>query len=108
MPADTSTAASSLELAVIAARLEAKLDVALAQHGAKLEHHGMEIGQLRGDLQLLAARRVADPDDVVDHEQRIRRIELRPVLTGRQLAGALTVGAAVLTALSPLVDRLFR
>ena len=92
------------EVRVAFARMEAKLDVALAQHGAKLEQHGSEIGSLREDLKEAIARHDAD-NNVMDI--RVRAVEATPTVTPRTL-GAVVVGAAgVLGALYPLLDRIY-
>lgn len=92
---------------VMFARLEAKLDVALAQHGAKLEQHGQEIAELRATVRKVEDRPVASPDGMVDHEQRLRQIEATPTVSPRALWTALASGAGVIAALSPFIQKLY-
>jgi hypothetical protein len=58
---------------VVLTRLEAKVDVALAHHGASIDAHRREID---------------------DHEGRLRRLEERRTISPRELWGAVGSGAA--------------
>lgn len=66
------------------ARLEAKLDVAIAQHGARIETHEGQID---------------------DHEVRLRTVEAKPVVTTKGLWSAVlgTVGAVTALVSSGLI-----
>lgn len=82
------------------ARVEAKLDVALAQHGAKLDEHSRRIADVEQIQRRAEERPTANPVDVADHEARLRVVEQRPAVSPRAMwAGAATiagiVGAAV-------------
>lgn len=87
-------AAHSLDLTL--ARLEAKVDVALAQHGAKIDAHASELGELRQRVQRVEDRPIASVEGVIDHEHRLRVVEARDTVTLRQLLAG--VAAAVATA----------
>lgn len=89
------------------ARLEAKLDVALAQHGAKIEEHGRQIGELQAHVSRLDDRPVATVEGLLDHEQRIRELAARPYVAPRHLWAALGASAAAIAAVSPFLDRLY-
>lgn len=92
------------DVAVAFARIEAKIDVALAQHGAKLEQHGSEIAGLREDHKAGLLRHDAD---VRELETRVSLIERTPTVSPRTL-GAVVVGAAgVLGALFPFMEKLY-
>lgn len=67
-------------------RLEAKLDVALAQHGAKLESQGADIN---------------------DHEARLRVVEAKPTVSPKTLWTAITGAAGLLALLAPFLERLY-
>ena len=47
---------SRLQVAVAMARMEAKLDVAIAQHSAKLDEHSRDIVDLRGTTERTLVR----------------------------------------------------
>jgi hypothetical protein len=68
-----------------AIRLEAKVDVALAQHGARLDNHTA---------------------DLADHEARLREVEQRKTVSPWQLWLAVTGGVGTLAALAGLVSTL--
>jgi hypothetical protein len=78
---------------VMFARLEAKLDVALAQHGATLDKHAEDIAEVR---------KVQD-----DHEKRHRACETRTVITPKMFLGTLGGLAAVVAALTPFLDKIY-
>ncbi len=82
------------EVNVAFARMEAKLDVALALHGAKLEQHTSQIDSLREDANAL--------------EVRVRTVESTPTVSPRTLGAVVVGGAGVLGALFPFLDRLYR
>lgn len=84
-------------------RLEAKLDVALAQHGAKLDQHGSDIADHETRIRGVEARPIAP----TDHETRLRTVESRPVITWRALMTAIGVCAAAIAALTPFVAKLY-
>jgi len=65
-------------------RMEAKMDVALAQHGARLD---------------------SAESNLADHETRIRVIEAKPTVSPGKLWTAVTGGAALVLASIPLMDR---
>jgi hypothetical protein len=92
------------EVQIAFARMEAKLDVALAQHGAKLEQHGAAIETLREEHK----------DNVIKHDVdvskldvRIRTIENTPTVSPKALGAVVVGGAGVLGALFPFLDRLY-
>jgi len=95
------------EIQVMFARLEAKLDVALAQHGAKIEQHGQEISELRTLLRKMEDRPVAQPEGLLDHEQRLRVMEGRPFVSPRQLWATFASAAGIAIATMPLIDRIY-
>lgn len=72
------------EILVALTRMEAKVDVALAQHGAKID-------SLTADGQ--------------DHEVRLRAIESRPTVTPGGLWAAVLGGIGGFVALSTLYER---
>lgn len=67
-------------------RLEAKVDVALAQHGADIQNHKTQIN---------------------DHEARIRVIEARSTVSPRVLWTVVSSGVALILAAGPVIARLF-
>lgn len=81
------------EIRVTLARFEAKLDVALAHHGAKLETHDRDIVSLR--------------DGVKENDLRLLALERTPGVTPKQLGATVGVVAAVLGSLYPFLDRLY-
>lgn len=78
----------SAEAAVLVAlaRLEGKLDTALAQHGTRLDE---------------AVR------STVDHEKRLRELEAQPVVSPRQLWSVVSSVVLVVAAASPILTRFF-
>ena len=81
------------EIRVSFARMEAKLDVALAQHGAKLEQHGSDITILR--------------EDGKERDIRLLNLERTPTVTPRALAGTAFAIIAAVGTITPLLDRLY-
>lgn len=77
---------SETDLLIAFTRLEGKVDVALAQHGADLALHGRELK---------------------DHEDRLRRLELTPTVTPRTLWTVIASAAGLVLAAGPLLGRLF-
>ncbi|TDC33468.1 hypothetical protein, partial [Micromonospora sp. KC213] len=81
---------------IILARLEGKLDVVAAQHGAKLDEHSRRLADVEFRLRAEEARPATAPE--VD--ARLRAVESRPVVTPRAVwaavgtVGALAIGAA--------------
>ncbi|MFI7069541.1 hypothetical protein [Micromonospora sediminicola] len=89
------------------ARIEAKLDVALAQHGAKLDEHGRRLDESDKRLRAVEDRACVDPADVIDHEARLRVQEQRPYVTPASVwKAAGTIGALVGLALT-VADKLY-
>ncbi|QZN86601.1 hypothetical protein [Cellulomonas sp. C5510] len=82
LPVDT-RADPAVVLAV--ARVEAKIDVVLAQHEAKLEAHGHHLA---------------------DHETRLRALEARSTVSPRALWTTVSGAAVLLVTLSPFLTRL--
>lgn len=89
------------------ARIEAKLDVALAQHGAKLDEHARRLDETDKRVRSVEERQCVDPADVTDHEARLRVIEQRPAVTPASVWKAVgTVGGLVAVALT-VADKLY-
>lgn len=91
---------SDSDIRVIMTRLEAKVDVVLAQHGAKLENHDNEIRELK-------ARPVVTREEYQDHETRIRDLTLRPYVSPKVLAGVVFGIFGAIGAVAPFLDRLY-
>lgn len=92
---------------VFAARIEAKLDVALAQHGAKLDEHGRRLADVEIRVRAIESRPRVEPAEVDDLDGRLRAVESRPVVTPRAVWGAVaTLGGIVGVALT-IADRLY-
>lgn len=85
------------DLRVMIARLEGKVDAALAGTGAVVAEHARRIDALE-------AQRSAD-------DARLRAVEQRPTVSPRAMlaatATAVTATAALVTALAPFIDRLY-
>lgn len=77
------TPGSEVAVLVALARLEGKLDTALAQHGARLDEHATA---------------------VTDHELRLRTLEATSTVSPRQLWITLASAVAVFVSLSPLLS----
>lgn len=103
----TGPAANESDIRVMLARFEAKLDVALAQHGAKIEQHGQEIGELRSRVSRMEDLPRATPEGMLDHEQRLRQIEKTPVVSPRQLGVTVFGVLGAIGAVAPFLDRLY-
>ena len=94
-----------------AIRLEAKLDIAIVQHGQAIESLSREVADLRRERErdserLEAADAVlAAADAVLDG--RIDAHDRANYITPRQLRTALLSGAALVAAVTPFVDRLY-
>lgn len=82
-----------LETRVVLARLEAKIDVALAHQTAKIDQHDREISALR--------------DERKDHDKRILVLERVSYVSPKQLAASLFAVIGALGALAPFLDRLY-
>lgn len=80
-------------LLIMMARLEGKVDVALAQQGAKTDEHGRR-------LDALETQRDAD-------DARLRAVEQKATVTPRAMLAALAAFAAIVAALTPFLDRLY-
>lgn len=87
-PPELPLPASNTEAALLIAftRMEAKVDVALAQHGADIKAQGTQ---------------------VVDHEARIRKLELTPTVSPRVLWTSVVSGAGIVLAALPLLQQLY-
>lgn len=72
--------------AVTLARMEAKIDVVLAQHETKIEQHA---------------------DDLRDHEVRLRSLEGRPTVSPRVLWATIASVIAALGTAAPVISRLY-
>lgn len=88
-------------LAVTLARLEGKVDVALAQHGASIAAHDREIIDHETRIRAVEAK---VPDRLND---RLQAVEGRSTVTWKQLWAAVGSAAAAIAALSPLLERLY-
>jgi hypothetical protein len=77
---------ASSNVPVMLSRLEAKLDVALAHQGAKLDSHDATLD---------------------DHETRLRTVEARPTVSPRVLWATVASGVGVLAALFPILERFY-
>jgi hypothetical protein len=89
-----------------AIRLEAKLDVALAQHGARLDEHAKDIREIATRIERIEDRPIATPEGMLDHESRLRAIEGTNYITGKALAAALLTTLSVAVAVLTILDRL--
>ena len=98
MPEDSDTRVTTMLI-----RLEAKLDVALAQHGAKLETHGQELVDHETRIRAVEGRPVVP----ADHEARLQAIEKQPTVTPAKLWAVVLGAGGLLAALSPLIDRIY-
>lgn len=110
--AEPTSVPTSIELAIV--RLEAKVDVALTQHGTKLEHHGKEISDLRTELRVLEAA-TARAAAVADHEQRLRDLtqtiaealaDIRARPSWRALGAIATLQIGLVTAAVAVINAL--
>lgn len=78
--------ASGETLRVMLARLEGKVDAALAVQGARVEEHAV---------------------DLKDHEARLRVVESKPTVSPRLLWTGLVSAVLAVSAASPLLDRFY-
>lgn len=92
------------EIRVTLARFEAKLDVALAQHGAKLDAHDREIANLREERKEIVANVKAELDE---HGRRILSLERTPNVTPKSLMVAMGSTVAILGGFVTFLDRLY-
>lgn len=106
-PAPLLSPGEETEIRVMLARFEAKLDVALAQHGAKLEQHGQEIGEIRARVVKMEDAEKASPAQVEDLERRTRFLERTPTVSPKQLGAAFVAAVGVIATVSPLLERLY-
>lgn len=106
-PLDLAPTTETDAVPVWAVRLEAKLDVALAQHGAKLDEHSRDLTQLDNRVSDLEDAPKATPEAMLDHEQRIRGLEQRPVVSPKALMGILGGLAAAVAAATPYLQQLY-
>ena len=98
------TSGDAADIRVTLARFEAKLDVALAHHSAKIEEHTRDIADLREERKAAIAKLEARDDA---QEVRLREIEKVPTVTPRQLAGAAVGVVGVIGVLAPFAERLY-
>lgn len=81
------------DLRVMLARLEGKVDAALAGQGATVSEHG---------------RRITESEARADaFDARLRAVEQRPTVSPRAMLAGLASVATVAAALTPFVDRLY-
>lgn len=102
-----SPAGGGLDAAVLVAfaRLEAKVDVALAQHGARIEAHASDIADHERRIRSVEARPLAPDLSGLDH--RVRSLESRPTVSPRTLWAVVMGLVAALGTLGPVIARLF-
>lgn len=67
-------------------RLEGKVDVALAQHGADLKAHAA---------------------DLADHEDRLRKLEANPTVSPKQLWAVVVSASGLIFSALTLIDRIY-
>lgn len=83
-PTDTTAPDPAVSYAL--ARVEAKIDVVLAQHEAKIEQHD---------------------EGLQDHEGRLRILERTPSVSPRTLWATVSSGVIVMAAIGPILARLY-
>ncbi|WP_050053376.1 hypothetical protein [Pseudarthrobacter siccitolerans] len=81
----TTPTKAETDLLIAFTRLEGKVDVALAQHGADLALHGREIK---------------------DHETRLRVLENTPTVSPRTLWTVVASAAGLVLAAVPIIERI--
>ena len=86
-PASSVTVNTDSGTAVTLARLEAKIDVVLAQHETKIDQH---------------------TDDLQDHEIRLRTLESTPTVSPRVLWTTVASVVAVIGTAAPLISHLYQ
>ena len=82
------------------ARLEAKLDVALAHQGAKLD-------DMERRVERLESAPSASEAEVREIKTRVRALELRPSVSWRQVLTTLGGTAALIVSVLAILDRLY-
>lgn len=92
-----------------AIRLEAKVDVALAQHGARLDNHANDLRDHEARLRTQEAREYVTPFVAQDHETRIREVESRKTVSPQALwtvvLGGVTGAAGLFGIVSQLIAK---
>jgi hypothetical protein len=83
---DPTPSKTETDLLIAFTRLEGKVDVALAQHGADIAVHGREIK---------------------DHETRLRALENTPTVSPRTLWTVVASAAGLVLAAMPVLERIF-
>lgn len=84
------------------ARLEGKVDVALAQHGAKLADHDEDLRDHETRMRALEARPVV-PQTV---DERLKAVETKSTVSWKQLWSVVGAVGGLLTALQPYLHSL--
>lgn len=87
MPTSDPNSKTDTELLIAFTRLEGKVDVALAQHGADIAVHGREIR---------------------DHETRLRALENTPTVSPRTLWTTVASAAGLAIAATPVIQQILR
>lgn len=98
-------------------RMEAKVDVALAQHGADIKSQGRHLEDHEARLRLLEARPVSGEDHEArlrkleaatgeDHEVRLRTLEAKPTVSPRVLWSTVASVGGLALATVPFLDRI--
>lgn len=100
LPTPASTEAALL---IAFTRMEAKVDVALAQHGADLKAHADDLTDHETRLRNLEARPTCD----AGLEDRLRAVEQKPTVSPRALGAVVTSVVGILLASLPFIDRLY-
>lgn len=90
-----------------AIRLEAKLDVAIAQHGAAIEGHARRLNDVEQEVRKMQEDPRVDPQAIQDHETRIRVQERKSTVSPRALAATVAGVLGAAGALAPFLDRLY-
>ncbi|SCL32975.1 hypothetical protein GA0070616_4603 [Micromonospora nigra] len=86
---------------IILARLEGKVDVVTAQHGAQLDEHARRLN----DVELRLRAEEARPATAPEVDTRLRAVESRPVVTPRAVWAAVgTVGTLAIGAVGVLIN----
>lgn len=89
-----------------AVRLEAKLDVALAQHGARLVRTEDRVADVHNRLKRIEDDPRISAEAFQDHENRIRIQESSHYVTGRNLVAALLTTLSIAVAVLTILDRI--
>lgn len=90
-----------------AVRLEAKLDVALAQHRAELDAHGRRLTDVESDVRRIEDDPRVSPEQIQDHEARLRSQEQKATVSPRTLAATVAGVLGAVGAVSPFLERLY-